>query len=52
MIYAFKIIRKRKTSNDLQKGKELPAGQGNTMQQDTLVTKYYAQIVGMSEEHC
>ena len=38
--------------NTLQKGKELAAGYGKTMQQETLVTQYYDQIVGLSEGYC
>ena len=41
-----------KKSNTFQKGKEAPAGSGKTIQQETLVTQYYAQIVGLSEGHC
>ena len=35
-----------KKSNTLQKGKQLPAGRGKTMQQETLGTQSYAQITG------
>ena len=49
MLYVFKIIGKK--LNALQKGKELLIGEGRTMQQETLVTKYYVQIVGLSERH-
>ena len=41
-----------KKSNTLQKGKELPAGRGKTMQQETLRTQSYAQITGLLEGHC
>ena len=42
----------QKKSNTLQKGKDLPAGSGKTMQQETMVTQYHAQIAGLSGWYC
>ena len=51
-VIKYSVLKMIGEKNTLQKGKELPAGYGKTMQQETLVTQYYDQIVVLSEGHC